>query len=148
MRRILVGGLLVAAACGGHGSAAPGNGATGASSPRAAVEAFLSATRAGDLQALSTVWGSEEGPMRDRVKPDELEKRELIMMCYFKADDHEILSERAGQRNERALAVRLTKNREAKETVFATVRGPGERWYVVNADVTPVKEFCQNSPGR
>ena len=142
MRKYLVGLFVLLAAC--PKPATTGADATGASSPRAAVDGFLLAAKAGDLQAMSALWGTEKGPVRQSLSPDELEKRELIMICHLKADDHRIVSETQGQRKEHVLRVALTKNRDTRETTFDTVEGPAGRWYVVNADLQKVQAFCKS----
>ena len=135
--------VLVTAAC--PKSPSTDTGLTGAASPRAAVDAFLNAARAGDLQAMSSVWGTEKGPVRESLSRDELEKRQLIMVCHFKADQHRIIAQDQADRNEQRLRVALTKGGITKETAFWAVQGPAERWYVVNADLMPVQDFCRSS---
>ena len=67
---IAAGVSIVVAACstggGGGGGAVSGGGQmTGAASSQLAVEQFLAAARAQDLQAFSAIWGSERGPARE-----------------------------------------------------------------------------------
>src|SRR5438045_4036676 len=71
---------------------APAGSATGGADARGAVLAFLDAAKNQDLQALSAVWGSTEGSVRDTgaIPRDEMEKRELVMMCYLSHDSHQI----------------------------------------------------------
>jgi hypothetical protein len=120
---------------------------TGAPSARGAVESFLSAVRAQDLQAMSTVWGNAKGPARDVVDRDQLEKRELIMQCYLGHDSFNVLSDTRTKGDEHVLQVSLTKGNITRETSFTTVQGPSERWYVLSADLEPVKDLCAKSPG-
>ena len=142
MRKILVGLLVLGVGCKSAGTT-PGGGATGAESPRAAVETFLNAARAGDLQALAAVWGTEKGSVRESLEPAELEKRELIMICHFRTDSYRIIGDNAGERSERVLLVELRKNTLVRETNFHTVKGPAERWYVVDAEIAKVQDFCR-----
>jgi hypothetical protein len=118
----------------------------GAPAPRAAVESFLSAVRAQDLQAMSMVWGSERGPARDII-PDrsELEKREIVMQCYLAHDRFRILGDAAGVESKRVFRVELTKGRLTRTTTFTTVSGPSDRFYVLEADLEPVKDLCQSN---
>lgn len=139
MRRLLVLVLLLAA-CKRPSTATS---LTGAATPRAAVQAFLAAARAEDLQAMSAVWGTEKGPARDQMDADQFEKRELILICHFKADSARILSEGPGERGERMLRVQLIKGSDTRETKFFTILGPSQRWYVVNANLGEVKDFCR-----
>ena len=79
--------LVLVAAC--H-TAPAGNVLTGAESPRSAVERFLAAARAQDMQALSVMWGNDRGPQRDQLERQELEKRELIMIALLRHDQSKI----------------------------------------------------------
>ena len=124
----------------------PGGGATGARSSRAAVEAFLDAARAGDIQALTSVWGTEKGAARDRAPANEVEKSAVIMACHFRNDSYEIQSERAGENNERVTRVELRRQNLRRSTTFNTVEGPGERWYVSNADIVAVQDIAKQEP--
>lgn len=144
MRRFAL-ALLVLAACGGR-RVAPGSPMPGAPAPRAAVESFLSAVRAQDLQAMSMVWGSERGPARDII-PDrsELEKREIVMQCYLAHDRFRILGDVAGVENRRVFRVELSKGRLTRTTTFTTIAGPSDRFYVLEADLEPVKDLCQSN---
>ena len=122
--------------------------ATGAVSPKAAVEQFLSAVRAQDLQAMSAIWGNDKGPARDQYPLDEVEKRELIMQCYFSHDRFRILQETRpeGDSRRRVFTVELTKGALTRSTTFSTVMGPRERWYLDNGELEPVKDFCRPNP--
>lgn len=120
----------------------------GADSPRAAVEEFLSAIKAGDLQAISTVWGNEKGPLvNDRsVGRDEIEKRELLMICFFSHDQARVLEQvQAGEPAHTVFLTELTKGRLQRRPTISTVRGPQGRWFVVDADIQAVRDFCQPS---
>lgn len=136
--------LLVLAACGPR--VAPGSPMPGALAPRAAVESFLSAVRAQDLQAMSMVWGSERGPARDII-PDrsELEKREIVMQCYLAHDRFRILGDVASVEKRRVFRVELSKGPLTRTTTFTTVAGPSNRFYVLEADLEPVKDLCQSN---
>src|ERR687886_368455 len=112
---------------------------TGAPSARGAVESFLSAVRAQDLQAMSTIWGNSKGPARDVVDRDQLEKRELIMQCYLGHDRFNVLSETPTKGDEHVLQVSLTKGRLTRETSFTTVQSPSRRWHVPGARSEPAK---------
>jgi len=137
--------LLTVAACRSAPSN-PGNAGAplpGASTPRAAVEGFLAAVRAQDLQAMSSVWGSERGPAREIISDRaELEKRELVMQCYLSHDRFRILEETPGDGRARVFRVELTKGSLTRATKFTTVPGPSNRWYMREADLEPVKDLC------
>lgn len=145
MRRIICFVALCAAtACGGAATTSGGQ-LTGAVTPRRAVETFLGAVKAQDLQTMSTVWGTSKGPARDVVDRSQLEKRELIMQCYLSHDRFAILSDTRTKADTHVLAVSLSKGSITRETNFTTVQGPSDRWYVLDAELEPVRDLCSQS---
>jgi hypothetical protein len=114
----------------------------GAESPRRAVEIFLDAARAQDLQAMSLIWGTTKGPARRVVARDQLEKRELIMQCYFSHDKFEVLNDIRTKEGQHSLDVVLHKGSLARQTTFTTVLGPSDRWYVMDGQLEPVRDLC------
>ena len=121
---------------------------TGAADARSAVLAFLAAGKGQDLQALSSVWGSTEGAvistsMSGREQREEMEKRELIMMCYLEHDSHQILSEAPAANNERVVAAQLRRGPLTRTANFYAVAGPGGRWYVRTFDMEVLTPFCR-----
>jgi hypothetical protein len=123
-------------------------GLTGAAVPRLAVEQFLDAAHAGDLQAMSAVFGTDKGPARDIMDRDQLEKREIILQCFFNADSHRIVSETVDASGHHVVRAELTKNKLVRQPNFFVVRGPGDRWYVDNMEIAVVRDFCgQQTPG-
>ena len=144
MRKLMLAlAMLTAAACTTTSRVEPP--AAGASSgPRPALDAFLSAVRTQDLQAMSLAWGDKEGPIRDnkRLARDEVERRELIMMCYFRHDRYRVISEQQAAGGERMLEVELSKGTLSRTTNFFVVNA-GDRWYVRNAEMEPVKDLCK-----
>lgn len=144
MKRILF-VLIAAAACGGTPAATSGGHLTGAVSARRAVETFLGAVKAQDLQAMSAVWGTSKGPARDVVDRSQLEKRELIMQCYLNHDSFAIKSDTPTRSDTHVLTVSLTKGKLTRETSFTAVQGPSDRWYVLDAQLEPVRDLCAQS---
>ena len=137
--------LCVLAGCGG-GSASQGGGpAAGAVGPRQAVDAFLAAVEAKDLQAMSVVWGAEDGMVRDHKPRDQVEKRELLMQCYLKHDSAKIVDQSPGQDGHVIFKVELTQGQRRRTTNFTTVKGPADRWYVFDIDLSVMQDFCNNS---
>jgi len=135
--------FLVLTACGRNPQ--PGDRLTGAAAPRLAVEQFMAAVKAQDLQAMSLVWGTVKGPARDQLERNELEKREIIMQgCY----DHErfrILDEGPAPDGERVVRVEVTRGAKKATPSFAVVKGPSDRWYVRDAGITAMKEMCKRN---
>ena len=146
MKKLLIGFLLQAASrtsttemptTRGGGTVAAASGA------RPALDAFLAAIRSKDLQALGANWGDKDGPIRDskRISRDELEKRELLLMCYFSHDSYTVVDDQAVAGGERKLTVKLTKGTLSRTTDFLLASAP-ERWYVRSGNVEPVRDLC------
>lgn len=142
MKHSLIAFVMILAACGPKA----GGPLTGAPAPRTAVEQFLAAVRAQDLQAMSIIWGSEKGPARDLIERKELEKRELVMQCMLTHDQFRILSEGPGTAGKRVFRVELKRGPITRTTNFTSAQGPSDRWYVESAELEPVKDLCRHMP--
>ena len=143
-----VAALLLLAACSSatqSGSRSDGQ-LTGGASAQLAAEQFLRAVHAKDLQAMGAVFGTNNGPARENMDRTELEKREIILQCYFDHDSYRVLGETNGRSGHRDVRVELRKGKLVRQTVFNVIQGPGGRWYVDNMDIAAVREFCGN-PG-
>jgi hypothetical protein len=147
--------MLLITACASAPSANPGSttpnpvasgGMSGAAAPRLAVEQFLSAAKAGDLQAMSVVFGTNKGAARDNIQWNELEKREIILQCFFNADSYRIVSEAAGADGHRVVRAELAKGKVLRQPNFFVIQGPEGRWYVDNMEIAVVRDFCGQSP--
>jgi hypothetical protein len=110
-----------------------------------AVEQFLAAVRAQDLQAMSVVFGTKNGPSRDNMNREELEKRLIIIQCYFNHDKYRILGDLPGENGERVFNVELTRGSLTRTPKFYTIQGPQGRWFVDNMEIAAVREFCRES---
>jgi hypothetical protein len=165
MRRVLFAVALVAlGACrstsGSGAKAAPGdiitapapagtpatvNPAGGTSSAQGSVEAFLTAVKKQDLQTMSMIWGTEKGLARDQMSREDLEKRLIIMQCSLNHDSWKFvpLIGTTTRPNEQDFRVELQQKNLREQTIVTTVRGVGSRWYVMNADITKLTNFCR-----
>ncbi|MEO7823750.1 MAG: hypothetical protein ABIS15_09130 [Gemmatimonadaceae bacterium] len=123
---------------------APSGQVTGAVSPRLAVEQFLKAAKATDIQAMSNVFGTKAGPARGTMDRTELEKRQVILACFFTHDSYRILGEADGIGGHREVRVELKKGNVTRQPMFYTIQGPAQRWYVDNMDIASVRDFCGN----
>jgi hypothetical protein len=139
---IAAGASIALAACGSGGGGGARGQMTGAASPHLAVEQFLAAARAQDLQAFSSIWGSERGAARDVVERSQLEKRELTMMCYLTHDRYAINSEVTPKPGEHDYTVEITRGSQTRETKITAVEGPSERWYVLDVALAPLQDLC------
>jgi hypothetical protein len=143
LKKLLIGFLLLAA-CSTRTTELPSTRPTPASTgARPALDAFLGAIRSKDLQALGANWGDKDGPIRDskRISRDDLEKRELLLMCYFNHDSFTVLNDEAAAGGERKMTVRLTKGTLSRTTDFLLTSAP-DRWYVRTGNVEPVRDLC------
>ena len=142
-----VAGLFLLAACSSATQTGGNSGQlTGAASPQLAVQQFLRAVNATDLQAMSTVWGTKDGPARETMDRTQLEKREIILAGCFAHDTNRILGEIPGSQGHREVRVELKKGNLTRQSTFYTIKGPGDRWYVENMDIAAVRDLCGN-PG-
>jgi hypothetical protein len=118
--------------------------ATGALDPRTAVLAFLGAVKDQDLQRIAAVWGTKDGSVRETgMSREELERRELVMLCYIRHDRAKVISDAPAPDNHRVFAVELTRGGITKSTNFYVVQGPERRWYVENVDIQPLEELVR-----
>jgi hypothetical protein len=116
---------------------------TGAATPRAAVDQFMLAIRAEDIQALTTVWGNAKGPARDQFPAEEIRMREQLMLCYFSHDSYRITGETTVSDKKRVILADIKKGTMTRTAEFVVERGRAERWYASVIDITPLKDFCQ-----
>ena len=118
---------------------------TGGSTARSAVEQFLAAVKAQDLQAMSVIFGTSKGPSRDNMNREELEKRLVILQCYFNYEKYRILSEFPGDDGHRVIEVELSKQGNLRTPNFYVVQGPSNRWYIDNMEIAAVRDFCRTA---
>lgn len=115
---------------------------TGAADAAASVRAFLAAAKAQDLQAFSTVWGTDQGPARDVIPREELEKREIFLLKCLAHDSYRIIRDSPATGGKRGFAIELRRRDLTRTTNFYSVPGPAGRWYVENFDIEPLQDFC------
>ena len=139
MRKLAFVALLLAACFGGGRTGSPATGAVGS---REAVDAFMKTVKDKDIQAMSIVWGTSGGPARDGIARAELEKRELLMQCWLTHDSYRIKSEIPGEGGRLIYKVEVQQGQIKRETTFKTIKGPYERWYVEDVDVSVLQDFC------
>ena len=146
MKKVVFAVLALAVACRQQpepSASAPG---AGASSARAAVDGILGALKSGDIQAVTTVWGTARGPVRDddRFKRTELEQRIVLMQRCFNHDSYKIVGQVAGEQGGQGFEVDLRRGANTRRTrVNAVQATKGKRWFVDNLDVDSVRDFCQ-----
>ena len=145
MKKLAIVGLLVVAACTrtvSVGTAASPN-TPGGATAREAVQTFLAAAKAQDLQAMSNVWGTSAGPARTTMDRQELEQREIILLCYLKHDSYKITSESPAANGERVFEVESTYRDLTRAANFFATPGPAGRWYLRAFDNEKLTDICQ-----
>lgn len=150
MRKLLIGLLLTAGACTTSTTTvtptptpAPATSNAAQATPRQALNTFLSAANAQDLQAMAAVWGDKDGSVQSSRKMgrEEIEKREIIMMCYLRHDKYRVVSDAPAVDNERVLGVELTKGKMSRTSSF-NLATDGSRWYVRSANLEALRDLC------
>lgn len=143
MKRLLAVAVLVMLAGCARGG---GGAATGAATSEEAVQQFVFAAKAEDLQAMSAVWGDQQSPTRDRVSRQELERRLLIIVCHLRHDESRIGPAQTGEGGRVLFRVEFTQGRLQASPMFTTVRNLKDgRWYVENLDMRAVQPLCAGS---
>ena len=117
----------------------------GGATPREALQFFMAAAKAQDIQAMSNVWGTTAGPARSTMDKSELEMREIILMCYLTHDSYQVLGEAPAANGERVLAVDVKYQDLTRSTNFFLTRGPANRWYVARFDNQALQDICAQS---
>lgn len=115
----------------------------GAAASQMAVQQFLNAAKAGDLQAMSAVFGDDVSPLRDRASRQEVEQRMMIMVCHLKHDTARIGTAQAAQNGRTQHRVELTQGTKSASPLFTTVKNDRTgRWFVADFDLAAVRQFC------
>ncbi len=150
MRKLLIGLLLTTGACTTRTTVAPPvttptptTSTASQATPRQALETFLAAANTQDLQAMAGVWGDKDGSVQasGKMGREEIEKREIIMMCYLRHDRYRVVSDAPAVDNERVLGVELTKGRLSRTSNF-NLATDGTRWYVRSANLEALRDLC------
>jgi hypothetical protein len=113
----------------------------GAPAARVAIDHFFNAVKAQDIQAMSTIFGTSNGPARDQIDRAELEKRMMIMQCYFNHDKFRVTGE-SSQGAKRVYQLERTRGTRTRNTSAVAVHGPSDRWYIESLDIAAVRDFC------
>lgn len=142
MKKVLAVALLVGACSRNPG---PGSQLTGAPAPRQAAEQFMKAVASQDLQAMSVVWGTEKGAARDQLDRKELDKRLIMIQTCYAHDRFAVMDESPGTMGHRLVKVTISRGRRSKTPTFEMVKGPSDRWYVMDADFDAMQDMCRES---
>ncbi|MES2177314.1 MAG: hypothetical protein V4550_05570 [Gemmatimonadota bacterium] len=152
MRKLLLSGLLLAAACKSTTTIVPAPAPEPAPGvvtspayigPRPAVDAFLAAVKAQDIQALSGAWGDKEGPVRDskKVSRADMEMRALVILRCLRHERWRVVAEAPSIDGERVFQIELVRGTQKGVTDFFTAQA-SDRWYVRTVNLDVLKEYC------
>lgn len=123
--------------------AMPAGNVTGAATPRDAIVAFLAAIKAEDLQAMGAIWGTANGPARSQMDMNQLQERELTMICFLHHDTYTMLTDAPSTDGQRKYAVAMTYKKVSHTAQFSVGRASDGRFYVFSVDnITDFQDFC------
>ena len=116
----------------------------GGANPRDALQKFFAAAKAQDIQAMSAIWGTKDGPARSgKMMPmDQMEQRLIIMARCLRHDGYTIRAETPIVGGERQLTVELRFGTVVASDDFKTTPGPGGRWFVREFDTVKLNPIC------
>ncbi len=115
----------------------------GATSSDGAVQQFLFAAKSQDLPAMSAVWGTAEGPLREREERRQLERRLLILICHLRHDESRMGAAQAGEEGKVMYRVEVMQGEKKGSPVFTTVKDRRTgRWFVESFDLPALQGFC------
>jgi hypothetical protein len=88
------------------------------------------------------LFGDSQGPARDALSRDELEKREVIMARCLRHDRYDIVADAPAAGGGRNLVVNLVYKDLSRSSNFQVVAGPANRWYVQKFDPGALSDIC------
>ena len=119
----------------------------GGANPREALQKFFAAAKAQDIQAMSSIWGTKDGPARSgKMMPvEQMEQRLIIMARCLRHDSYTIRGETPVVGGERQLTAELRFGRAVASEDFIVTPGPASRWFVRIFDVSKLNAICTAS---
>lgn len=102
----------------------------------------MAAAKLQSVQSLSLWWGDSQGPTREAMAKDELEKRELIMLKCLKHDRYAVVGDAPSAGGARDVVLNVLYRDSENTTHLTVVPGPHNRWYVQDVDLRPLHSVC------
>ena len=124
-------GLAVTAACGGQ----PSSGVAPApATPEATVTQFLTATNAGDLEAMGRLWGDEKGPVpaNNETERQQRNQRLTIMQRLLRNDSHQITETSVADPARPVLTVAMSQGTRRFAVPFTLVQPRSGGWLITD----------------
>lgn len=132
-RHLVIVGLAATVACGGGrtGGTSP---AQGAATPEAALELFLAAINAADLDQMAMLWGDQRGPegLTHTMTNETRMQRLTIMQRVLRSDNHQITQTDTSDPAKRVLTVAMTQGTRRFAVPFTMVPMRAGGWIVNN----------------
>ncbi|MGQ0765709.1 MAG: hypothetical protein ACT4OZ_08590 [Gemmatimonadota bacterium] len=113
------------------------------SAPQSAVQLFMAAVKAQDLQGISAVWGTSKGLVREELPRAELDRRLLLIQRCYNHDTFRVIEETPAPDGKRFVRISVVRGRVTKTPSFTVVRGPSRQWLVEDADYASMQELCR-----
>lgn len=116
----------------------------GGANPRDALQRFFAAAKAQDIQAMSAIWGTKDGPARSgKTMPvEQMEQRLIFMARCLRHDTYTIRAETPVVGGERQLTAELRFGRAVASEDFTVTPGPAGRWFVRTFNVEKLNPIC------
>jgi hypothetical protein len=130
-RHFVILGLVATVACGG-GRSAGVSPVLGPATPEAAVEQFLTAVNAADLDQMAMLWGDQRGPegVTHTMTIEIRIQRLTIMQRVLRTDNHQITETDASDPAKRVLTVAMTQGTRRFAVPFTVVPMRAGGWIV------------------
>lgn len=127
-RHLVIGLLVLSAACGGRRTST----VPAPSTPDQAVEQFLSAVNASDIDQMANYWGDERGPesVTRRFSDSERRQRLQIMQRMLRTDNHMITATDATDPAKRIVTVAMTQGSRRFAVPFTVVPVRSGGWLI------------------
>jgi hypothetical protein len=108
----------------------------------------MAAMKAKDLQAMSAVWGTSRGSVRETMDRGTMEKSGTIVMGLLCPEDFRVTGQVTADAGRRNLRGQMKRGTRTFDLNFLVVQGPENRWYVEDVPFpgdTPqrLQAFCR-----
>ena len=116
--------------------------------PSLVVERFLQATNARDLETMSRLFGSKDGPFGDQRGRQETELRMDALVEILRHDNYQIVSERrvAGAEvpsNRIGVDFLMPNGIEVRDVGFTVVLASSSRWLILDIEVIKITNVAE-----
>jgi hypothetical protein len=137
-------GVLLAACGGARGQVAP------APEADASLRTFLQAAADSNVNVMAEHWGTSRGSAARTGKPDDYQKRVMIMQAFLKGTVNRIVGTDPvlGENNQRLLQVELTRNGCVAVVPFTMIRTGRGDWLVKEFNLELVPSPSRGCEGR